>query len=272
VSAAAAVATLGWALSAALAVVLARRRTAARRRGDRLAGVVHELRGPLHAAGMIAVAARRGAPPDTGRALTALEVELGRLALAVRDLDPPVERRQRRAGGPAPGADHPRPDAEAHGPVACDAAALVADLAPGWRLVAAASGRQLRVSAPLAPLWVAAERLRLAQALGNLVANALEHGAGSVDVQLAAGPGGAVRAEVRDAGPGLPASVAALVARPPDPGRARGRGLGIAARIAADAGGRLRSAPAARGARLVLDVPRASVAGMEPLPNRPVAS
>ncbi|MCW2957275.1 MAG: hypothetical protein JWP18_78, partial [Solirubrobacterales bacterium] len=45
-----AVTVLGWLSSAGLALVLARGRRAAVARGEHLARVAHELRGPLHAA------------------------------------------------------------------------------------------------------------------------------------------------------------------------------------------------------------------------------
>lgn len=251
------VAVVGWLCSAAFAFTVARLRAGALARGERLAGVVHELRGPLQAAMLIVASARRGAPPATAGALSALEVELGRLTLAVGDLEPAAA-----AAASDPGAT-----------AACDVAELVADLAPGWALLGSAHGRAVRVHPIAGPARARGERLRLAQALGNLVANALEHGAGDVDVRVGVGADGGVQAEVCDAGPGLPATVHALVARPPDPCRPRGRGLGIAAAIAADAGGRLAGAPAARGARLLLQLPPAPpdpVAGA--FPTRPVAS
>ncbi len=69
-----------------------------------------------------------------------------------------------------------------------------------WR--AEADGRRLEVDAP-DDLTVVADRLRLEQALGNLVENALRYGAGAVT--LTAGPAGAaVEFHVRDEGPGFP--------------------------------------------------------------------
>jgi signal transduction histidine kinase len=49
---------------------------------------------------------------------------------------------------------------------------------------------------------------RSAQALDNLVANALRHGAGPVELTARAAPGGLIELTVRDHGPGLPAGYA----------------------------------------------------------------
>jgi signal transduction histidine kinase len=103
---------------------------------------------------------------------------------------------------------------------------------------------------------VRGERLRLAQATGNLIANAIEHGGGEIRVRGAlAHERACVCIEVVDAGPGLPAPVADLARRPRGGRGARGRGLAIAATIARDHGGRLAAAPCERGAWLVLELP-----------------
>jgi signal transduction histidine kinase len=74
---------------------------------------------------------------------------------------------------------------------------------------------------------------RLAQVLGNLIANATEHGVGSVDVRTSR-PAGAVRIEIRNRN--RPRELAdASAARAPG----RGRGLAIAERAARELGGRL---------------------------------
>ena len=67
---------------------------------------------------------------------------------------------------------------------------------------ARARGRAIRVEAADG-LRVVADELRLRQALGNLVDNALRHGAGDVVLASRAGDGG-VELEVADAGPGFP--------------------------------------------------------------------
>jgi signal transduction histidine kinase len=96
--------------------------------------------------------------------------------------------------------------------------------------------------------------VRLTQAVGNLVANALEHGDGRVRLRARA-QGDRVRIEVDDEGPGLPAPVGDLTRRPRAGRGRRGRGLAIAADIADRHGGRLVAAPTARGARVALQLP-----------------
>ena len=69
-----------------------------------------------------------------------------------------------------------------------------------WR--AAESGRSLQVVAP-PDLALTCDRLRLEQALGNLVDNALRHGEGAVVLDARAS-GDHVELHVRDEGPGIP--------------------------------------------------------------------
>jgi signal transduction histidine kinase len=122
-------------------------------------------------------------------------------------------------------------------------------------------------------VFVTGERLRLAQALGNLLANAVEHGEGDVTVRLRAAASVA-RIDVCDSGRGLPAPLAELIGwgfrrwwhrwLPPGAASEHGHGLRIVAGIAASHGGRLISAPSDRGARLVLELPLAQVDAARP--------
>ena len=131
-----------------------------------------------------------------------------------------------------------------------DVAELLTDSVEAWRAPAAARGVALALEWSGRPARVWGERLRLAQATGNLIANAIEHGGGAISVRGSLAPEHhRVRIEVVDAGPGLPAPVADLARRPRGGRGARGRGLAIAATIAHDHGGRLAAAPvrAARG-------------------------
>lgn len=226
----------GWALAALAGGLLlaARRRDAARR--ERVARACHELRGPLHAAGL----ALHGAHgPGAAARIDAAQEELRRAVLALGDLDgaptgrTPRERRCR-----------------------VDIGALVARHAAAWRAVAGDHGAALRILLPDRPAVVLGDPLRLAQAAANLVANAAEHGGGSVELRVRGAEAGRVQVEVADDGPGL-----AALPRAPRTGRGRrGRGLAIAGEVAARHGGRLSAAPAPGGARLVLDLPGAAPA------------
>jgi len=123
-----------------------------------------------------------------------------------------------------------------------------------WQAVAQARGCELRLVEPAAGAVVRGDRARIAQATGNVLANALEHGGGTVEVATHVA-GGRVRIEVADGGPGLPAPVAELVRRPKAGRGARGRGLAIAADIAARHGGQLTAARGDEGARIAIDLP-----------------
>jgi signal transduction histidine kinase len=133
-------------------------------------------------------------------------------------------------------------------------APLLVDAAAAWRPTAWTKGVRLRLEPPPKAVVLRGDRLRLAQACGNLLANAIEHGGGEVLLRARASRH-TVRIEVLDDGPGLPAPVAELTRRPRGGRGQRGRGLAIAADAAARYGGRLAAAPSERGARLVLELP-----------------
>jgi signal transduction histidine kinase len=206
-------------------------------RMESVARACHELRGPLTAARLgLQLGASTGELSPAR--LRAIDLELGRAALALEDLD--TTRRR--------GIKPWRP------PEPVDLEQLVSDSVEAWRAAASARGVELRASwsGPSARVW--GDRLRLAQATGNLIANAIEHGGGVVSVRGCA-DGGRARIEVIDTGPGLPAPVAELVRRPHGGRGVRGRGLAISTAIAVGHGGRLAAAPSRRGARLVLELP-----------------
>jgi signal transduction histidine kinase len=212
-------------------------------RMEAVARACHELRGPLAAARLgLELGVRVGELSPAQ--LRALDLELGRASLALDDLAA-VGLRAR--------------DGHVRGEV--DVADLLADSVEAWRVPAAARGVAVALEWSGVPARVWGERVRLAQATGNLIANAIEHGGGEhgggeISVRGSLTPEHhRVRIEVVDAGPGLPAPVADLARRPRGGRGARGRGLAIAATIARDHGGRLAAAPSQRGARLVLELP-----------------
>lgn len=226
---------------------------------ERVARAAHDLRAPLTAARLALHAAGR----DRGWvALAPVDHELARAAIALDDLES-----ARRGLAPRLRAQ----PVEAH--------ALLGDVLASWAPLAWPTGRGLRIErdeeaggAPRAdlasrPLVVLGDRARLAQALGNLVGNALEHGTGTVVLRARAGSHrpDRVRFEVEDAGPGLPASVRALARRRWAGRGGRGRGLSIAAEVADRHGGAVHDERIAGGCRLVLELPAAPPAATPPI-------
>ena len=239
---------LGAWLSAGAGIVAVIGRRWAHARTEAVARACHELRGPLTAVRLgLELASRVGGELSAAQ-LRALDLELGRATLALDDLaaagsrlpGPGLLSRGRRMTGAATGR--------------VEVSELLADSGEAWRPAATAAGVRLDVRWSGAPARVAGDRLRLAQATGNLIANAIEHGGGAIELRGRVGAG-SVRIDVIDDGPGLSAPVADLARRARAERGARGRGLAIASTIARDHGGRLAAAPSQRGARLVLELP-----------------
>lgn len=233
-----AIALAGWIAAiggAGLALAASRRLS---RRMEALARVSHELRGPITAA-MLGLRLGELTPPRR----RALELELGRAGLALEDLAA--------IGGQSGTARTLAP---------FDLRQLLSDSVEAWQPTAAERGVEVVLLWSGRDVLVLGERLRLAQAAENLIANAIEHGGGRVEVHGRAGPG-KVRVEVRDQGPGLSAPVPELakIARRQRP--SRGRGLAIASAIVREHGGRLAAAPSVRGARLVVTLPVVGAVG-----------
>lgn len=245
--AAAAISGWGAATVAALAALLGWRRLAGRM--ELVARVAHEVRSPLAAARLGIELGARGGELSAAR-LRAIDLELGRAALVIEDLT------LTRPANAQPG--HRQ---------RVDIGQLLLDSVEAWRATAVARRVALDVQWSAEGVYVAGDRRRLAQATGNLIANAIEHGGGAVAVRGRVDQG-AVRIEVIDGGPGLPAPMAELARRPHGGRGRRGRGLAIATAVAEAHGGRLAAAPSQRGARIVLELPvsaggtrRAPVAG-----------
>jgi signal transduction histidine kinase len=200
---------------------------------ERAARIAHEVRGPLSAAQLaLHGAARRGEVAP--RLVAALELELRRAALALED----------------PCTAATSADVDLHELLDCQVRT--------WSEVAAAHGARLILQPGPATAIVHADALRVAQATGNVLANAIEHGGGTIEVRTRRTVGDRIRIEVTDGGPGLPASVAELARRP----RAgRGRGLAITAGVLAHCGGRVASLPSATGGGIAIELP---VAGGRP--------
>jgi heavy metal sensor kinase len=122
-----------------------------------------------------------------------------------------------------------------------------------------AAGREIRVDVPDG-LELNGDRLRLEQAVGNLVANAARHGDGTVTVS-ARKRDGAIELHVEDEGEGLPPGFAERAferftqADEARAGGGAGLGLAIVAAIARAHGGRAGFSPRKRGTDVWIALP-----------------
>ena len=231
----------GWVAAAAAMLLAVAVRWRLQVRMEAVARACHELRGPLTAARLGLTHGVAQARPTAGR-LRAVDAELCRAAAALDDLADP-------RGGPPRLGELRRVSIRA----------MLEDCVEAWQGVAAAADRELSLSWTGRELEVWIDRPRLARAVENLISNALEHGAGAVEVD-GRKVAGRLRVVVADEGPGLPAPVPRLCRSRRRGGR--GRGLQIAVAIASAHGGAIVSAPTERGARLVLELPLAIRVGV----------
>jgi signal transduction histidine kinase len=109
------------------------------------------------------------------------------------------------------------------------------------------------------------DRLRLEQAVGNLVDNALRHGAGVVTLG-AEMHGADLTIRITDEGPGLPESIAGDAFRPfqRGPGKSAGNGSGLGLAIASEIvtahGGRIATRSTEDGFTVELALPAVAAA------------
>jgi signal transduction histidine kinase len=230
---------LSWALSVGGFALAAAAGLELRRRREMVARACHELRGPLTAVrlSLATMERRREAPPER---LATLDHELRRAGLALDDFA--AARSGRRL------LDREEP---------VEVAELLEEQFHSWSAVASAFDSVVVVGDLLPGAMIVGDRLRLAQAISNLVANALEHAPGRVELTARLVGLRHVRIELIDEGAGLPLPLAQLTRRARG-GRGRGgrgRGLAIAAQIAERHRGRLVSAPAPRGTRIGIELP-----------------
>ena len=211
-----AVGVAGWLVAAVLLVEV-------RRRADLVADAAHELRGPLTAISLGIEALRR--QPAARHRADALATEVCRMEMAAEDAT--AAARGRRASA--------RPDR-------LDLERLVRGSGEAWQPAAGRRGGRVTFDWRAGAASVRGDRRRLAQAFGNLLANAVEHGGGEIVVRSRP-VGGAIRVEIEDRG-------AETRDRPRRPGR--GRGLAIATRALEQAGGRLASFERPGGGRIAV--------------------
>jgi signal transduction histidine kinase len=180
-----------------------------RRRLELIARAEHELRAPVT---LLALTCEQLASDDaTAQHARRLEVQLDRLRAGLRDLE--AARCGRR-----PATD----------PEVIELRSFAGAAIAPWRQLLVRDGREASVAweGGRAPLRI--DRGRLSQALGNLLANAAEHGKGDIELRGRRTPGG-FRIEILNR----------RWKRRRRPRRDRGRGLAIAEQAAREIGGRL---------------------------------
>jgi len=221
-----------WPLGVSLAAVAAAQSLYAGRRRSALNEALHELRRPLQALAL--AGAGRGGPP-------ALEGSVQMVAAA-------LERLEREINGEAPS------------PVSAPLSVrpLLEAAVGRWRGRAALAGGSLRLRWRAGAASVEGERCRIAQAVDNLIVNAIEHGGPEI-VVAAEVRSGRLRVAVRDSGrASRPAarreSPAETIARLLGRSR-RGHGLRVVRRVAAEHGGSFQLRSSARRTEAVLDLP-----------------
>lgn len=214
-------AVASWPAGIAVAAALAGIRVHDSRRRGALNRALHELRRPMQALVL-------SSGPGDGPGAHALRVALS----ALDDLDRTIN------GGTRPVELRP-----------VDCRALVQPAVERWRGVAAATRRSLVLRWRAGAASVLADPDRVAQALDNLIDNALRHGGLRVYVDAHVCAGG-VRIAVRDSG-----------GAPQRPARSRdarhGHGLAIVSRVAAEHGGQFRMLRTPAGATATLELPLA---------------
>lgn len=224
----------GWPLAASIAAAVTARGLQAGRRRTALNEALHELRRPLHS---IALATGSGVAPR-------IESSVQLAAVALERLDSEIN------GG-----------ARGRSREVVPARALLESAVGRWKARASLGGGSLTLHWRAGEALVEADRLGLAQALDNLIVNAIEHGGPSIAVEARLW-GELLRVSVTDSGRasrpdsrrGTPAEVVARLA-----GRRRhGHGLPVVRRVAAAHGGRFALRRTECGTRAVLELPLAS--------------
>ena len=229
----------GWPCVLAIAAVAVVGVREVRRRAA-LNEALHEVRRPLQVLALTA--------PVAGTPAGDFEGPVRMAAAALERLEREIN------GGGAPSAVR----------ITVTAAPLVEAAVGRWRTRAALAGRALELRCRCGTAAVSGSPAELAQALDNLLANAIEHGGSRITVTASAARGN-LRVVVTDSGrgaqrPGGQRSRSGL-ARRIGGGGSRGHGLRIVRRIAAEHGGSFALQSGAGGTEAVLALPLARVGG-----------
>jgi signal transduction histidine kinase len=224
---------VGWPLAATLAGVAAAQGLRAGRRRSALNEALHELRRPLQ---VIALASSgpAGSPP-------VLESSVRLAAAALERLEHEVN------GG---GLTRPPEEVELR--------PLLEAAVRRWRARASVSGATLKLRWQAGRAVVIGNRVELAQALDNLIVNAIEHG--GPEISVGARPyKGRVRIVIADSGraarPSTRRDTPAEVIARLSGRRTRGHGLGVVRQIAAAHDGRFALRQSERGSLALFELP-----------------
>ncbi len=232
---------VGWPLAATMAAVAAAQVLRNGRRRGALNEALHELRRPLQAIALAGAAGPAGSPP-------AIESSV-RLAAAALD------RLDREVNG---GGSLQRPSE------AVEVRPLLEAAARRWRARACLAGGSLGLRWRAGRAVVIGDRIELAQALDNLIVNAIEHGGPAISID-ARPHKGRVRIVIADSGRAArpdarrdtPADVIARLS-----GRRRnGHGLAVVRQVAAAHRGRFALRRSEAGSLALLELPLASDRG-----------
>jgi signal transduction histidine kinase len=229
---------MGWPMTATLAAVVAAQGLQAGRRRTALNRALHELRRPLQALAL-------AGGPGGGAPVAESSVQLAAAAL---------ERLDREVNGG--GLRRPAETIELRG--------LLEAAIRRWQSRAKLGGGSLRLSWRAGRATVHGDRVELAQALDNLLVNAIEHGGPRIAVDVRPHKG-RVRIVVADSGrasrpagrQGNPAEVLTRLSGR----RRRGHGLAVVRRVAAEHEGRFALRRSERGSLALLELP---TAGQDP--------
>ena len=227
----------GWPLALTVAAFLVRERVRGGRRRGALNRALHELRRPLQALALGADDASRDGGSANRHGPGKLELALA----ALDDLDHELN------GGEPPLRMRP---------VVCR---TWVDGALGrWRVAAGRSGSPVELRWCAGSATVLADPRRLAQALDNLIVNAIEHGGPPIRI-VGSVSAASVRIEVVDGGCGVVGPTRRARGR-------RGHGLEVVARVAAQHGGRFMVSHGRRRTVAALELPLAERPAVAELP------
>lgn len=227
-------AVAGWLLCVMLALGLAGQQLRAGRRREALNRALHELRRPLQALVL-------AHPPSRTPGMAAGSLELAITALARLDAE---------VNGAAPPAE----------PGSARCRGLVEAGVARWRSRAAMAGGSIELRWRAPEHACVAAPSAVAQAIDNLLVNAIEHGGASIVVEAALRRG-KIRIRVSDSGRASRGetrretpreTIARLTGR-----RRRGHGLAVVRRIASMSGGRFAFQQAECGSTAILELPLA---------------